>query len=300
MTGSAVCRELEACGFKDIIMRTSKELDLRDSQKVQGFFEREKPDYVFFCAGRVGGININNKEPALFLYDNLMMAINIIHNSYLNGVKKLCFLGSSCIYPKECPQPMKEEYLLTGPFEPTNEGYAVAKLAGYKMAYFYAKQYGMNTISIMPCNLYGKNDHFDLEKAHVLSSLVKRFVDAVESGINEVTLWGTGSAMREFMNVDDFARASVMLMEKLNSPEIMNIGTGEEISIKELALKIVSATGFKGEVKWDSTKPDGMIRKCLDVSKFSSIGFKHKIALDQGIEQMIREYKQICIKKNEN
>ena len=293
MAGSAICRELQSCGFKNIIVRTSSQLDLRNSQQVQEFFEKEKPDYVLFCAGKVGGININNREPASFLYDNLMMAANVIHSSYLNNVKKLCFLGSSCIYPRECPQPMKEEYLLTGPLEPTNEGYAVAKIAGYKMAYYYARQYGMNTISLMPCNLYGKNDHFDLDKAHVLSSLVKRFVDAVNLGKNEITLWGTGSAMREFMNVDDFAKAAIMLMDKLNSPEIINVGTGEDISIMELATKIASATGFKGEIKWDSSMPDGMPRKCLDISKISSMGFKPKISLDQGIEEMIREYRRL-------
>lgn len=293
MAGSAVCRELESSGFKNIITRTSKQLDLRNSQKVLEFFEKEKPEYVFFCAGRVGGISINNKEPATFLYDNIMMAANVIHNSYLHGVKKLCFLGSSCIYPRECPQPMKEEYLLTGLLEPTNEGYAIAKIAGYKMAYFYAKQYGMNTISLMPCNLYGKNDHFDLEKAHVLSSLAKRFVDAVEQRKNEITLWGTGSAMREFMNVDDFAKAAVMLMGNYNSPEIINVGTGEEITIRELARKIASATGFNGEIRWDSSMPDGMPRKCLDISKLSSMGFIPEISLEQGIEEMVKEYKKI-------
>jgi GDP-L-fucose synthase len=297
MTGSAVHRELLSSGFKNIITRTSRQLDLRNSQEVLKFFEKEKPEHVLFCAGRVGGININSKEPASFLYDNIMMAANVIHSSYLNNVRKLCFLGSSCIYPRECPQPMKEEYLLTGPLEPTNEGYAVAKLAGYKMAYFYAKQYGMNTISLMPCNLYGKNDHFDLEKAHVLSSLVKRFVDAVGLGKNEITLWGTGSAMREFMNVDDFAKAAVMLMEKLNSPEIINVGTGEEISIRELAGKIASATGFKGEIKWDSSMPDGMPRKCLDISKIKELGFSPEISLEDGITQMISEYRLLCSNK---
>jgi GDP-L-fucose synthase len=297
MTGSAVHRELLSSRFKNIITRTSKQLDLRNSQEVLKFFEKEKPEYVLFCAGRVGGININSKEPASFLYDNIMMAANVIHSSYLNNVRKLCFLGSSCIYPRECPQPMKEEYLLTGPLEPTNEGYAVAKLAGYKMAYFYAKQYGMNTISLMPCNLYGKNDHFDLEKAHVLSSLVKRFVDAVRLGKNEITLWGTGSAMREFMNVDDFAKAAVMLMEKLNSPEIINVGTGEEISIRALAGEIASATGFKGEIKWDSSMPDGMPRKCLDISKIKQLGISPEISLEDGITQMISEYRLLCSNK---
>jgi GDP-L-fucose synthase len=266
---------------------------------VQEFFEKEKPAHVLFCAGRVGGININSKEPASFLYDNLMMAANVIHQSYLNKIKKLCFLGSSCIYPRACPQPMKEEYLLTGPLEPTNEGYAVAKIAGYKMAYYYAKQYGMNTISLMPCNLYGKNDHFDLDKAHVLSSLVKRFVDAVELGKNEITLWGTGSAMREFMNIDDFAKAAIMLMDKLDSPEIVNVGTGKEITIRELATKIASATGFNGEIKWDSSMPDGMPRKCLDISKIRQLGFEPKTSLDDGISQMISEYRRISLQNKD-
>lgn len=292
MAGSAVCRELESAGFKNLIVQTSGQLDLRDSHQVGKFFEKEQPEYVFFCAGKVGGIKINSKEPASFLYDNLMMAANVIHSSYLQGIKKLCFLGSSCIYPRECPQPMKEEYLLTGPLEPTNEGYAVAKLAGYKMAYYYAIQYGMNTISLMPCNLYGKNDHFDLEKAHVLSSLVKRFVDAGEADKKEITLWGTGSAMREFMNVDDFAKAAVMLMKIYNSPEIINVGTGEEITIRALAGKIASATGFNGEIKWDSSMPDGMPRKCLEISKIKQLGFKPEIFLDDGIVQMIKEYRQ--------
>jgi GDP-L-fucose synthase len=292
MTGSAVCRELESSGYKNIITKYRKDLDLRNSQEVAEFFEKGKPEYVFFCAGRVGGIKANNEHPAEFLYENLTMAANVIHQAYLNNVKKLCFLGSSCIYPRECPQPMKEEYLLTGPLEPTNEGYAIAKLAGYKMAYFYARQYGMNTISLMPCNLYGKNDHFDLEKAHVLSSLVRRFVDAVELKKNEITLWGTGSAKREFMNVDDFAKAAVMLMGKLNSPEIINVGTGEDISIKELAGKIAFATGFKGEIKWDSSMPDGMPRKCLDITKMKQFGFAPEITLEQGIGEMIKEYRK--------
>ena len=291
MAGSAICRRLEELGFINLIVRTSRQLDLRNSQKVASFFHKEKPEYVFFAAGRVGGIKVNNEHPAEFLYDNLMMSANVIHQSYLNKVKKLCFLGSSCIYPRECPQPMKEEYLLTGPFEPTNEGYAVAKLAGYKLAYYYAKQYGINTISIMPCNLYGKNDHFDLEKAHVLSSLVKRFVDAVKEGKTEVKLWGTGKVKREFMNVDDFARATVILMQKRNDPGIINIGTGKDVTIRELAEKVAKAADYKGKIKWDSSMPDGMPRKCLNVSKMKKFGFKPKTTLDVGIRQMIREYR---------
>ncbi len=290
MVGSAILRKLSSDGYSNLITRTSKELDLRNSQEVAGFFNKEKPEYVFLAAAKVGGININSKEPASFLYDNIMISANVIHQAHTCGIKKLCYLGSSCIYPRECPQPMKEEYLLTGPLEPTNEGYAVAKLAGYKMAYYYAKQYGMNTISLMPCNLYGKNDHFDLEKSHVLSALVRRFCDAVAEGKPEVTLWGTGVARREFMNVDDLADAAIFLMQRLNSPEIINIGTGTDISIKELAAKIATATGYSGKILWDSSKPDGMLRKCLDISKLNALRFKAKISLDEGIRQMINEY----------
>jgi len=292
LVGSAIWRSLESLGFKNILVRTSKELDLRDSNNVSRFFRKEKPEYVFFCAGKVGGIKINSEKPADFLYDNLMMAANVIHQAYLNKVKKLCFLGSSCIYPRECPQPMKEKYLLTGPLEPTNEGYAVAKLAGYKLAYFYAKQHGMNTISIMPCNLYGKNDHFDLGKAHVLSSLVKRFVDAGRENKTEVELWGTGKAKREFMNVDDFAEAAILLMGKRSDPEIINVGTGTDLTIKELAVKIAKASGYKGRILWDKSMPDGMPRKCLDISKIKHLGFTPEISLDEGICQMISEYRQ--------
>ena len=290
MVGSAICRYLGARGFKNIVSRNGDELDLRNSQAVESFFKAEKPELVFLCAAKVGGIKINSKEPASFLYDNLMISANIIHNSYLHGVKKLCFLGSSCIYPRECPQPMKEEYLMTGPFEPTNEGYAVAKFAGYKLAYYYAIQYRMNTISIMPCNLYGKNDHFDLEKAHVLSSLVKRFCDAIENRMDSVTLWGTGSAKREFMNVDDFAEAALFLMDKWENPEIINVGTGSDISIKDLAKKIAGFAGFKGKILWDHSMPDGMLRKCLDISKINSLGFIPRITLDEGIKEMIKIY----------
>ncbi|OGV37173.1 MAG: GDP-fucose synthetase [Lentisphaerae bacterium GWF2_49_21] len=294
MVGSAIYRLLKSKGFRNLVVRTSKQLDLRDTQKVIRFFKAEKPYYVFFCAGRVGGIKANNEKPADFLYDNMMMASNIIHQSYINKVRKLCFLGSSCIYPRECSQPMKEEYLLTGPLEPTNEGYAVAKIAGYKLAYYYAKQHGMNTISIMPCNLYGENDHFDLKKSHVLSSLVKRFVDAADKGRPEVKLWGTGSARREFMNVDDFAEAALLLMGKRTDPEIINVGTGTDLTIKELALKIAKSAGYKGKILWDSSMPDGMPRKCLDISKIRRLGFKPQITLDVGISQMISEYKRMA------
>lgn len=290
MVGSAICRKLKEAGYENIIVQSSSELDLRNSQATEKFFHAEKPQYVFLAAAKVGGIKINSREPATFLYDNLMISANVIHSAYLSGVKKLCFLGSSCIYPRECPQPIKEEYLATGPFEPTNEGYAVAKFAGYKLAYYYAKQYGMNTISLMPCNLYGRGDHFDLEKAHVLSSLVKRFCDAKREGLDKVTLWGTGTARREFMNVDDFADAALFLMEKWTSPEIINVGTGTDITIKELAEKIANLAGYAGKIEWDSSMPDGMPRKCLDISKLTTLGYKPKISLDDGIREMIDIY----------
>ncbi|HOK05347.1 MAG TPA: GDP-L-fucose synthase [Victivallales bacterium] len=297
MVGSAIYRKLVSENYSNIITRTHNELDLRNSQAVYDFFNREKPEIVFLAAAKVGGIKANNTRPAEFLYDNLMIAANVIECARLSAVKKLCYLGSSCIYPKNCPQPIKEDYLLTGPLEPTNEGYAIAKIAGYKMAYYYSKQYGMNNISLMPCNLYGINDNFDLESSHVFSSLVKRFCDAVKEGKKEVCLWGTGSARREFMNVEDFASAAILLMQKLNSPEIINVGTGEDISIKDLAEKIASYAGFKGKIIWDSSMPDGMPRKCMDVSKLKSLGFTAQISLDEGIKQMIKYYQDISEQK---
>jgi GDP-L-fucose synthase len=279
-------------------LKTFGELDLRDQCAVKGFFEKEKPDYVFLAAAKVGGIQANMKSPAEFLLDNLAIQNNIIQYSFLNGVKKFCFLGSSCIYPRECPQPIKEEYLLTGPLEPTNEGYAIAKIAGLKLVQYYNKQYGFNAIAPMPCNLYGQNDSFDLEHSHVLSALVKRFVDAVDEGKEELVLWGTGIARREFLNVSDLARAVILLMEMYDSPEIINVGSGTDVSIKELAELMSSKTGFKGTIQWDSTKPDGMLRKCLDVSKINELGFQPKISLGEGIDFMIQEYRKI--KKGEN
>lgn len=293
MVGSAVMRLLQKEGFNNLVFRTLQELDLRNSQDVEQFFQSEKPDIVVLAAAKVGGINANSKYPADFLYDNLCIQNNVIRQAYLNGVKKLCFLGSSCIYPRECNQPMKEEYLLTGPLEPTNEGYAIAKLAGYKLACYYSMQYGMNTISLMPCNLFGKNDDFNLETCHVMSALVRRFVDAVEDNIREITLWGTGVALREFLNVEDVARAVLFLLEKRDSPEFLNVGTGLEVTIKDLALKIAEKTGFKGEIHWDASKPDGMLRKCLDVSKIKSMGWEPTISLNQGIDMLIEEYKTV-------
>ena len=291
MVGSACLRLYKKLGYSNIMTRSSKELDLRDSKAVSDFFKAEKPDYVILAAAKVGGIKYNSTHQAEFLYENLMIEANVIHNAYINGTKKLCYLGSSCIYPCECPQPIKEEYLLTGPLEPTNEGYAVAKISGYKLAYYYAKQYGFNTISLMPCNLYGANDCFDLDKSHVLSALIKRFSDAVKNNSESITLWGTGVAKREFLNVDDVASAIYHLMENWNDPNFINIGSGKEISIKDLALLIAKETGFNGEINWDPSKPDGMLRKCMDISKLQSTGFEPKISLLEGIRNLIKEYR---------
>ena len=292
MVGSAIVRLLRKRGFDNLILRSSNELDLRDSLAVETFFKGEKPEMVILAAARVGGIQANIDHPAEFLYENLAIQNNVIHQSYLHGVKKLCFLGSSCIYPRECPQPMKEEYLLTGPLEPTNEGYALAKIAGVKMIEFYRKQYGFCGISVMPCNLYGTNDSFDPLHSHVLSALVKKIVDAVDSGTQSVAIWGTGKARREFMHVDDAAEAILFLMEHYDSPQLINIGWGEDISIKELALLIAQKAGFEGELIWDTTKPDGMLRKCMDVSQIKTLGYAPKITLEKGTQKTIEEYRK--------
>jgi GDP-L-fucose synthase len=291
MVGSAIVRLLTKKGFDNLVLRRLDELDLRETTAVAKFFESEKPAVVILAAARVGGIQANIKHPAEFLYDNLAIQNNVIHLSYLHGVKKFVFLGSSCIYPKECPQPMKEEYLLTGALEPTNEGYALAKIAGLKMVEFYGKQYGFNGISLVPCNLYGTNDSFDPLNAHVLSALVKKFVDAVDSGTEGVTIWGTGSARREFMHVDDAAEAVLFMMQHPDCPQIINVGWGEEISIKELAGLIAQEAGFKGKLIWDKSKPDGMKRKCMDVCRMKALGFAPKITLKEGIRRTIEEYK---------
>ena len=293
MVGSAIVRLLRKCGFDNLILRSSKELDLRDSLAVEKFFEAETPDVVILAAARVGGIQANINHPADFLYENLTIQNNVIHQSYLSRVEKICFLGSSCIYPRKCPQPMKEEYLLTGPLEPTNEGYALAKIAGIKMIEFYRKQYGFCGISVMPCNLYGTNDSFDPLHSHVLSALVKKLVDAVDNKAQSVTMWGTGTAKREFMHVDDAAEAILFLMEYYDSPQLINIGWGEDISIKELALLIAQKAGFVGKLIWDTTKPDGMLRKCMDVSRIKTLGCAPKITLEKGIQKTIEEYREL-------
>lgn len=296
MVGSAIKRLFEKEGFTNLVCRSSRELDLRNQQAVIDFFKTEKPDCVILAAAKVGGINANMHHPADFLYDNLEIQNNVIHQSYLNGVEKLIFLGSSCIYPRECPQPMKEEYLLTGKLEPTNEGYALAKVAGLKMCEFYYKQYGFKSLSLMPCNLYGINDSFDLKHSHVLSAMVRRFTDAVDNRQDEIVLWGTGIARREFMHVDDMARATLHMLEHYDSNEFINIGWGEDITIKELAETIAKKAGFKGKIIWDSSKPDGMLKKCLDVTRMKAAGFKPTITLDEGIDQMFELYRQYQLK----
>jgi GDP-L-fucose synthase len=292
MVGSAIHRRLLAEGYGNVVARTRKELDLRDTQAVRSFFLEEKPEYVILAAARVGGILANIASPGEFLYDNLMIQNNVIHQSFLTGVKRICFLGSSCIYPRECPQPMREEHLMTGKLEPTNEGYAVAKIAGIKMIEGYRRQYGLNGICPIPCNLYGTNDSFDPATAHVLSSLVRKFVDAVDEGKDEVTIWGTGAARREFLHVDDAAEAILFLMERGDAPEVINVGSGTDVTIRELAATIARAAGFRGKFAWDASKPDGMPRKCLDVSKAAALGFRPRIGLEEGIERTVREYRE--------
>lgn len=291
LVGSAILRELKKSGFHNIITRNFYELDLRSQEKVQEFFHIEKPQYVFLAAAKVGGILANDTYPADFIRDNLMIEMNIIDNAYKSSVKKLLFLGSSCVYPKDCPQPIKEEYLLTGILEPTNKAYALAKIAGIVMCQSYAKQYGANFISVMPTNLYGENDNFDLVSSHVLPAMIRKFDDAKESGSSEVMLWGSGSPMREFLYVDDLASACVFLMNNYNDSEIINIGTGIEISIKDLALLVKEIVGYEGNIVWDSTKPDGTPRKLLDVSKLSNLGWNASVNLSDGIKKSYDWYR---------
>lgn len=284
MVGSAIVRKLALEGYGNLIVKTRRELDLLNQEAVKTFFERERPDYVFLAAARVGGIWANKSYKADFIYENLQVQNNVIHSSWKTGVKKLLFLGSSCIYPRLCPQPIKEEYLLTGPLEETNDAYAVAKIAGIKTCQSFNEQYKTNYISAMPTNLYGPNDNFDLEHSHVLPALIRKFHDAKNEGKKEVTLWGTGSAKREFLHVDDLADAVVFLMNTYNGSEIVNIGTGEDLSIKELAEQIKTLVGYDGKISWDASKPDGTPRKLLDVSKLLSLGWKNKYTLFEGIK----------------
>lgn len=287
LVGSAICRALQEKGYRNIIYRTRAELDLMDTGAVDSFFERERPEYVFFGAAKVGGIYANNTYPAEFIRENLVPQTNVIHSSYTHGVKKLLFLGSSCIYPKQAPQPMKEEYLLDGKLEPTNEPYAVAKIAGIVMCRSYNRQYGTNFISVMPTNLYGPNDYYDLAKAHVLPALIRKFVEAKEQRLPEVEIWGTGTPRREFLHVDDAAEACVFLMEKYNDSEIVNIGYGVDVSIKDLAELVSKAVGYTGSLKFNTSKPDGMFQKLLDVSKINNLGWKAKIPLADGLRSAV-------------
>lgn len=292
MVGSAISRRLQKAGFTNFVTRTSAELDLRNQGAVADFFAAEKPDYVFLAAARVGGIHANNTFRGEFLYDNLMIQNNIIHQSYLNGVKKLLFLGSSCIYPKMAPQPLKEDYLLTGGLEPTNEPYAIAKIAGIKLCDAYRSQYGCNFISVMPTNLYGPNDNYDLNNSHVLPALIRKFHEAKLAGQSSVTMWGTGTPRREFLHADDLADACYFLMQEYSEPGLVNIGVGDDIPIKDLALLIQQVVGYEGNIEHDLSKPDGTPRKLMDVTKLHSLGWKHTIELEDGLRAVYAEFKK--------
>ena len=290
MVGSAIYRKLISEGYVNLISRELADLDLRNQAAVEVFFAEEKPDHVVLAAAKVGGIVANNTYRADFLYENLMIQNNVIHQSYVQGVKKLLFLGSSCIYPKHAPQPLREEYLLTGLLEPTNEPYAIAKIAGIKLCDAYRSQYGCNFISVMPTNLYGPNDNYDLQNSHVLPALIRKFHEAKERGYSEVEVWGTGSPLREFMHVDDLAEACFFLMENYNEPGLVNIGVGEDISIRDLAMLVKRIVGFQGEITFNTSKPDGTPRKLMDVSKLHSLGFRHRIDLEQGIRMVYEDF----------
>ena len=289
LVGSAIVRKLQKEGFSNLLLRTSSEVDLRSQQAVKEFFEAEKPEYVFMAAAKVGGINANNLYPADFIYDNLCIQNNVIHQSYKNNVKKLLFLGSSCIYPKNAEQPIKEEYLLSGYLEPTNDAYAIAKIAGIKMCQSYHKQYGCNFISAMPTNLYGPGDNYDLKSSHVLPALLRKFHDARLNNEPTVTVWGTGKPRREFLHADDLADASLFLMKQYDNPEIINIGVGKDISIGEMAEMIKNITGYEGTIVFDTSMPDGTFRKLLDVSKLNALGWQAKIGFEEGVEGTYRQ-----------
>lgn len=290
LAGSAISRKLTAEGYHNLIYKTHAELDLLDQNAVADFFATEQPEYVFLCAAKVGGIVANRDYPADFIYQNLQIQNNVIHYAHTNRVKKLLFLGSSCIYPKLAPQPIKEDYLLSGPLEPTNDAYAIAKIAGIKLCQSYHRQYGSNFISVMPTNLYGPNDNFDLKTAHVLPAFIRRFHEAKEADQPEVTLWGSGTPKREFLHVDDLAEACLHLMLTYHEPEIVNIGTGKDVTIKELAKTVAEVVGYRGTLNWDTGKPDGTPRKLLDVSKLHTLGWHHTTELKDGIEKTYRWY----------
>ena len=292
LVGSALVRALKKAGYTNLITKTHAELDLLDQGAVKAFFLAEKPEYVFLSAAKVGGILANDTYPAEFIRNNLMIQANVIDEAYRNKVKKLMFFGSSCVYPKLAQQPIKEEYLLTGELEPTNKAYAIAKIAGIVMCQSYAKQYGMNIVSVMPTNLYGENDSFDLENSHVLPAMLRKFDDAKKNNSKQVVLWGSGKPRREFLHVDDLASACVFLMNNYENSDIINIGVGEDLSILELANIVKRCVGYEGEIVWDSTKPDGTPRKLLDVSKLKSLGWKPSISLVDGINRTYLWYKE--------
>lgn len=291
MVGSAIVRKLQREGFENLALRSSRELDLRNQQAVMDFFEKERPEFVFLAAAKVGGILANDTYRAEFIYENLMIECNVIHAAWVHGVKKLLFLGSSCIYPKMAPQPLKEEYLLTGLLEPTNQPYAIAKIAGIEMCNAYRSQYGCSFISVMPTNLYGPNDNFNLETSHVLPALLRKFHEAKKYHEKSVTLWGSGTPRREFLHVDDLADACFYLMQTYNQPGLINIGTGDDIAIKDLALLIKEITGFEGAIEHDLSKPDGTPRKLMDVSKLTQAGWKARIPLEEGIRKVYEALK---------
>ncbi len=290
LAGSAIWRELERQGFTNIVGRTHAELDLLDTAAVTRFYEEQKPEYVFIAAARVGGIKFNSEYPAWFLYENLQIQNNLIHGAYVAGVKKLLFLGSSCIYPKHAPQPMREEHLLTGPLEPTNEWYAIAKIAGLKMCAAYRRQYGCDFISVMPTNLYGPNDNYDFDKSHVLPALIRRMHEAKVNQAESVTCWGSGSPLREFLYSDDLGNACVFLMENYSEEQFINVGSGIEITIKQLTELVAEAVGYSGKIEWDTAKPDGMPRKWMDGSKLFALGWKPTIQMAEGVPLAYQDY----------
>lgn len=296
LVGSAIVRALRARDFSNLVLKTRQELNLLDQRSVNQFFAKEKPEYVFLAAAKVGGIMANKTYPAEFIYENLMVQTNVIDAAYRSGIKKLLFLGSSCIYPRLAAQPMNEKYLLSGPLEPTNRAYATAKIAGIVTCQAYAEEYGANFISVMPTNLYGPHDNFDLVNSHVLPALIRRFHEAKRDKKKKVILWGTGAPLREFLHVDDLADACLFLMKKYDCPEIINVGTGEDISIKALAELVKKIAGFAGEITWDASKPDGMPRKLLDVSKIHSLGWRHTVPLEEGIKKTYQWYDKNCTK----
>jgi GDP-L-fucose synthase len=290
MVGSAIVRALERAGYTNLVTRTSAELDLREQSAVRAFFAAERPEYVFLAAAKVGGIVANNTYRAEFLYENLAIQTNVIHEAWASGAKKLLFLGSSCIYPKLAPQPLREDALLTGLLEPTNEPYAIAKITGIKQAEAYRDQYGFHAISVMPTNLYGPNDNYDLEKSHVLPAMIRKFYEAKLRGEHTVTLWGDGSPLREFLHADDLAEACVFLMQQYDGRDFLNVGTGVDLPIRELAELVRRAVGFTGEIVWDTSRPNGTPRKLMDVSRLHALGWRHRISLEDGLERTVAEF----------